>query len=67
MIFRDKKTGTLLNIHKDDYINDRTYFREIIRVNSYSDVHGDVYHENGNPMPRYRRSFDELYSKNNYT
>jgi hypothetical protein len=32
MIFRDKNTGALLNIRRDDYINDLMYFNEIIRV-----------------------------------
>jgi hypothetical protein len=32
MIFRDKNTDSLLNIRRDQYINDRMYFREIIRV-----------------------------------
>lgn len=32
MIFRDKKTGALLNIRKDDFINDRLYYQEIIQV-----------------------------------
>ena len=55
MIFRDKKTGALLNIRRDDYINDRLYFQEMIRV------------MNGNPAvlikpPRYVSTFDELQS-----
>lgn len=32
MIFRDKKTGSLLNIRNDDHINDRMYYQEIIKV-----------------------------------
>jgi len=32
MIFRDKKTGALLNIRRDEYSNDRLYFQEIIGV-----------------------------------
>lgn len=32
MIFRDKNTGALLNIRKDEFINDRTYYNEIINV-----------------------------------
>jgi hypothetical protein len=31
MIFRDKKTGSLLNVRRDQYITDRMYFQEIIR------------------------------------
>jgi hypothetical protein len=34
MIFRDKHNGTLLNIRRDDFINDRKYFQEIIRIAS---------------------------------
>jgi hypothetical protein len=60
MIFRDKKTGALLNIRRDEYINDRLYFQEMIRV------------INGNQpvlikQPRYIRAFHELQSQNNYT
>jgi hypothetical protein len=55
MIFRDKKTGALLNIRRDEYINDRLYFQEMIQV------------INGNQsivikQPRYIRAFDELQS-----
>ena len=32
MIFRDKKTGALLNIRRDEYSNDRLYFQEIMGV-----------------------------------
>ena len=33
MIFRDKQNGgRLLNIRRDDFINDRKYFQEIIRI-----------------------------------
>jgi len=32
MIFRDKQNGTLLNIRRDDFTNDRKYFQEIIRI-----------------------------------
>ena len=32
MIFRDKKTGALLNIRRDEYTMDRLYFQEIIRI-----------------------------------
>ena len=32
MIFRDKKTGALLNIRRDEFTNDHLYFREIIRI-----------------------------------
>jgi hypothetical protein len=32
MIFRDKLNGTLLNVRRDDFTNDRKYFQEIIRI-----------------------------------
>ena len=32
MIFRDKQNGTLLNVRRDDFTNDRKYFQEIIRI-----------------------------------
>ena len=32
MIFRDKKTGALLNIRKDEFMNDRTYYQEIMNI-----------------------------------
>ena len=31
MIFRDVKTGSLLNIRHDDFINDRLYYMDIIK------------------------------------
>jgi hypothetical protein len=31
MIFRDVKTGALLNIRHDDYINDRLYYMDIMK------------------------------------
>ena len=39
MIFRDKKTGDLLNIRRDDYVNDRLYFQEIIRLSNSKKSH----------------------------
>jgi hypothetical protein len=32
MIFRDIHNGTLLNVRRDDFVNDRKYFQEIIRI-----------------------------------
>lgn len=32
MIFRDKLNGTLLNVRRDDFTNDRKYYQEIIRI-----------------------------------
>jgi len=55
MIFRDKKTGALLNIRRDEYINDRLYFQEMIRV-----IKGD--NEGLIKPPRYVSTFDELQS-----
>jgi len=57
MIFRDKKTGDLLNIRRDDYVNDRLYFQEIIRVSKSKNNHIT-------PSPRcYPRSFHEVMSQ----
>ena len=50
MIFRDKKTGSLLNIRKDEFTNDHLYFQEIIRIAGGP----------GAVIPRYSRPFDEL-------
>jgi hypothetical protein len=53
MIFRDKKTGSLLNIRKDEFINDHLYFREIIQIAGGPDT----------VIPRYPRPFDEVTSE----
>ena len=63
MIFRDKKTGTLLNIRRDDYVNDRLYYAEIIRVVSAGCVGSDI---ESRPL-RYTQRFSELQSENNDT
>ena len=63
MIFRDKKTGDLLNIRRDDYINDRMYFHEIIRISGDDSVVG----LRKQTTPRYTRSFHELQSQYNNT
>ena len=57
MIFRDKKTGALLNIRRDEYVNDRLYFTEIMRVTG-----GTI----DRPL-RYTRRYDELQSDHNNT
>lgn len=49
MIFRDKKTGALLNIRRDEFTNDHMYFQEIIRIEGTTAA-----------SPRYPRPFDEL-------
>lgn len=56
MIFRDKKTGALLNIRRDEFVNDRLYFQEIIRsVGAGADAgHGITQSQ------RFTRPFDEL-------
>jgi hypothetical protein len=59
MIFRDKKTGALLNIRRDDFINDRMYFQEIIHIH-------DSKLKPREKIP-YTRSFQELQPQNNYT
>jgi hypothetical protein len=54
MIFRDKKTGALLNIRRDDFINDRMYFQEIIHIHDTNDQL-----KTRTKIP-YTRSFQEL-------
>jgi len=54
MIFRDKKTGALLNIRRDEFDNDRLYFREIIRSVGEGIAHGTT------SQPRFSRPFDEV-------
>jgi hypothetical protein len=51
MIFRDKKTGALLNIRRDEFINDRLYFQEIIRIAGADGIA---------PPRRFSRPFDEV-------
>jgi hypothetical protein len=53
MIFRDKKTGDLLNIRRDEFNNDRFYFQEIIRINGGADI----------VIPRYPRPYDEVINE----
>lgn len=62
MIFRDKKTGALLNIRRDEYVNDRLYFTEIMRVTGTSG--GGTGTETHRPL-RYTQRYDELHSENN--
>jgi|LauGreDrversion4_2_1035121.scaffolds.fasta_scaffold1019938_1 hypothetical protein len=59
MIFRDKKTGSLLNIRRDEYVNDRIYYTEIMRI-------GNGGASTTRPL-RYTRTFEELQSDNNNT
>lgn len=54
MIFRDKKTGALLNIRRDEFVNDRLYFQEIIRSAGADAGHGITQSQ------RFTRPFDEL-------
>lgn len=60
MIFRDKKTGTLLNIRRDEYPNDRMYFQQIIGVVGGG---GDVSNRGLLPSAprRYSRAFDDVH------
>ncbi len=61
MIFRDKKTGALLNIRRDEYTNDRMYFQEIIHIH-------DKNHELKTRVTiPYTCPFQELQPQNNYT
>lgn len=64
MIFRDKKTGALLNIRRDEYVNDRLYFSEIMRVSGTSSGGGGSIDR---PPLRYTQRYDELQSENNNT
>lgn len=61
MIFRDKKTGALLNIRRDEYTNDRMYFQEIIHIHDKNHKH-----KTRVTIP-YTRPFQELQSQNNNT
>jgi len=64
MIFRDKNTGALLNIRRDEYTTDRMYFQEIIRV-------GHNHDHASKTCPNARRPysipFQDLQSQHNYT
>ena len=67
MIFRDKKTGTLLNIRRDDYVNDRLYYAEIMRlVGDTAGGGGGASDIETRPL-RYTQRFSELQSENNNT
>lgn len=55
MIFRDKNTGSLLNVRRDQHITDRMYFQEIIRV-AGSGNSGNSRHT----QPRFVQPFNEL-------
>jgi hypothetical protein len=56
MIFRDKNTGSLLNIRRDQHITDRMYFQEIIRRIGGNDSSGNAKHS----IPRFRVPFSEF-------
>jgi hypothetical protein len=61
MIFRDKNTGNLLNIRRDQYINDCMYFREIIRVvdnDNDNDNHKGIYQTHR--RPRFTQPFHDF-------
>ena len=58
MIFRDKKTGALLNIRRDEFVNDRLYFREIIQSAGAGAGAGAA--DGNTPQPRFSRPFDEV-------
>jgi len=62
MIFRDKKTGALLNIRRDEYVNDRLYFTEIMRVTGTGG--GASGGASDRPL-RYTQRYHELHSENN--
>ncbi len=56
MIFRDIRTGALLNIRRDEYTNDQLYFREIRRIAGA----GANTHE---VIPYYSKPYDEVISE----
>jgi len=58
MIFRDKKTGNLLNIRIEDYPNDRLYFQEIIGVLGGGGGGGGV---SSPSLRRYSTPFDDIH------
>ncbi len=62
MIFRDKQNGgRLLNIRRDDFINDRKYFQEIIRIAREGTGGGGVGEGgDGAPTPRFTCPFDDF-------
>jgi hypothetical protein len=64
MIFRDKQNGgRLLNIRRDDFINDRKYFQEIIRIareGTGSGGGGGGGGGGGAPTPRFTCPFDDF-------
>lgn len=59
MIFRDKATGTLLNIRIDDFVNDRLYYNELIRIVGRKD---ETHHHKSSDTTgfRYSRPFHEV-------
>jgi hypothetical protein len=59
MIFRDKNTGALLNIRRDEYTTDRMYFQEIIRIQRRD--------EPKSSSRPYSIPFQDLQSQNHYT
>jgi len=67
MIFRDKKTGTLLNIRRDDYVNDRLYYAEIMRVVGGGSAGASGAFDTDSRPLRYTQRFSELQSENNNT
>jgi len=66
MIFRDKKTGDLLNIRRDDYTNDRMYFQEIIRVNGEPGCVSNTKTKNSQFTPRYTCPFHDILLQSQY-
>ena len=64
MIFRDKQNGgRLLNIRRDDFINDRKYFQEIIRIareGTGGGGGGGGGGGDGAPTPRFTCPFDDF-------
>jgi hypothetical protein len=54
MIFRCKQNGTLLNVRRDDFTNDRLYFQEIIRIASEEESLGGIKYRYSSPFEEVR-------------
>jgi hypothetical protein len=62
MIFRDIRTGALLNIRRDEYTNDSSYFREIRRIAGAGAGAGASANTH-EVIPYYSKPYDEVISE----
>jgi hypothetical protein len=60
MIFRNKTTGALLNIRRDEFVNDRLYFQEIIQSAGDGAGAGAGAGDGITQPRRFSRPFDEV-------